>query len=161
MQEKGSRDVAQAAVKLASTATREEEVELKSVLLQSGIKASALDYGGEFVSSINKIIEKTVILAKKDGIIDDSHEEEGSVAGAAHEAVIQIMQKAMGMNIGGKIAHKCIRRLKVLRPVKFTINHLKPCFLQYFSINSTLRIFTFIHIASNKNIKWTSILLYQ
>jgi len=104
MQEKGSRDVAQAAVKLASTATREEEVELKSVLLQSGIKASALDYGGEFVSSINKIIEKTVILAKKDGIIDDSHEEEGSVAGAAHEAVIQIMQKAMGMNIGGKIA---------------------------------------------------------
>ena len=104
MQEKGSRDVAQAAVRMAATATREEEIEQKKLLSQNGIKASAIDYGGEFVSSINKIIERAVTLAKKDNIINDSHEEEGSVAGAAHEAVIQIMQKAMGMNIGGKIA---------------------------------------------------------
>ncbi len=104
MQEKGSRDVAQAAVKMAATSTREDENLLKSSLIDSDIKVGAVDFGGDFVSSINKIIDRAVFMAKRDNIISDSHEEEGSVAGAAHEAVIQIMQKAMGMNIGGKIA---------------------------------------------------------
>jgi len=104
MQEKGSRDVAQAAVKMAATSTREDETLLKSSLINSDIKVGAVDFGGDFVSSINKIIDRAVFMAKRDNIISDSHEEEGSVAGAAHEAVIQIMQKAMGMNIGGKIA---------------------------------------------------------
>ena len=104
MQEKGSRDVAQAAVKMAATSTREDENLLKQSLIDSDIKVGAVDFGGDFVSSINKIIDRAVFMAKRDNIISDSHEEEGSVAGAAHEAVIQIMQKAMGMNIGGKIA---------------------------------------------------------
>ena len=104
MQEKGSRDVAQAAVKMAATSTREDENLLKSSLIDSDIKVGAVDFGGDFVASINKIIDRAVFMAKRDNIISDSHEEEGSVAGAAHEAVIQIMQKAMGMNIGGKIA---------------------------------------------------------
>lgn len=104
MQEKGSRDVAQAAVRMAATSTREDENLLKSSLINSDIKVGAVDFGGDFVSSINKIIDRAVFMAKRDNIISDSHEEEGSVAGAAHEAVIQIMQKAMGMNIGGKIA---------------------------------------------------------
>jgi len=104
MQEKGSRDVAQAAVRMAATSTREEESYLKTLLQDSDIRICAIDFGGDFVASINKIIERTVYIAKKERIIDDSHEEEGSVAGAAHEAVMQIMQKAMGMNVGGKIA---------------------------------------------------------
>ncbi|MBO5298616.1 MAG: HutP family protein [Clostridia bacterium] len=104
MQEKGSRDVAQAAVRMAATSTREDENLLKSSLIDSDIKVGAVDFGGDFVASINKIIDRAVFMAKRDNIISDSHEEEGSVAGAAHEAVIQIMQKAMGMNIGGKIA---------------------------------------------------------
>lgn len=104
MQEKGSRDVAQAAVKMAATSTRDEELSLKSEFSVYGLKVGAVDFGGDFVSSINKIIDRAVFLAKRENIIDDSHDEEGSVAGAAHEAVIQIMQKAMGMNIGGKIS---------------------------------------------------------
>jgi hypothetical protein len=104
MQEKGSRDVAQAAVKMAATSSREEEVALKTELSTANIKVGAVDFGGDFVSSINKIIDRAVFMAKRESIIEDSHDEEGSVAGAAHEAVIQIMQKAMGMNIGGKIA---------------------------------------------------------
>ncbi|MBO5037827.1 MAG: HutP family protein [Clostridia bacterium] len=104
MQEKGSRDVAQAAVRMAATSTREDENLLKSSLIDSDIKVGAVDFGGDFVASINKIIDRAVFMAKRDNIISDSHDEEGSVAGAAHEAVIQIMQKAMGMNIGGKIA---------------------------------------------------------
>lgn len=103
MQERGSRDVAQAAVKMAATSTREEENILKTTLSLCDIKAGAVDFGGDFVSSINKIIERAVFMAKREKIIDDSHEE-GSVAGAAHEAVVEIMHKAMGMNIGGKIA---------------------------------------------------------
>ena len=104
MQEKGSRDVAQAAVRMAATSTREEEMLLKSSMGLLDINLCAIDFGGDFVSSINKIIDRTVFLAKRDNIIGDSHDEEGAVAGAAHEALMQIMQKATGMNIGGKIA---------------------------------------------------------
>lgn len=104
MQEKGSRDVAQAAVRMAATSTREEEMLLKSSMGLLDIKIGAVDFGGDFVSSINKIIDRTVFLAKRESIISDSHDEEGAVAGAAHEALMQIMQKATGMNIGGKIA---------------------------------------------------------
>ena len=104
MQEKGSRDVAQAAVKMAATSTRDEENSLKSTVNMADIQICAVDFGGDFVSSINKIIDRAVYMAKRENIISESHEEEGAVAGAAHEAVIQIMQKAMGMNIGGKIS---------------------------------------------------------
>ena len=104
MQEKGSRDVAQAALQMAATASRETENKLKEELLLQGIKAAAIDFGGEFIPSINKIIEKSIFLARKEGIIGESHSEEGSVAGAAREAVAQILQKAIGLNVGGKIA---------------------------------------------------------
>ena len=104
MQEKGSRDVAQAAVKMAATSTRDEENSLKSTVNMADIQICAVDFGGDFVSSINKIIDRAVYMAKRENIISEYHEEEGAVAGAAHEAVIQIMQKAMGMNIGGKIS---------------------------------------------------------
>lgn len=50
-----------------------------------------------------KIIERAVIAAKREGLIGDSHAEEGAVAGAAHEAVTQIYNKAIGLNLGGKI----------------------------------------------------------
>ncbi len=63
-----------------------------------------MDFGGEFISSVSKIIEKTIIAAQKSGVISDSHNEEGAVAGAAREAVSQISQKAIGLNVGGKIA---------------------------------------------------------
>ena len=38
------------------------------------------------------------------GVIHNSHSEEGAVAGAAYEALSQINSKALGLNIGGKIA---------------------------------------------------------
>ena len=45
-----------------------------------------------------------MVSAKREGVIEESHAEEGAVAGAAREALIQVMQKAMGLNVGGKIA---------------------------------------------------------
>ena len=67
------------------------------------ILAAAVDFGGEFVPSIVRIIERTVIAARREGLIDESHLEEGGVAGAAREALTQITTKALGMNVGGKI----------------------------------------------------------
>ncbi|MBE6891132.1 MAG: hut operon positive regulator HutP [Ruminococcaceae bacterium] len=104
MQEKGSRTVAAAALKMVAAEERAEEVLLKEHLLKNDIKASATDFGGDFIASVSKVIERALLLAKRDGIINDSHAEEGGVAGAARDAMSQITQKAMGLNIGGKIA---------------------------------------------------------
>jgi hypothetical protein len=104
MMEVGSKKVATAAIKMALTATRQEESILKKSLLEEqAIKAVAVDYGGEFISSVGKIVERAVVAAKREGVIKDSHADEGAVAGAAREAIAQIMPKALGLNVGGKI----------------------------------------------------------
>lgn len=100
----GSRDVAKAAVMLAMTFSREEENEVKASISSKGIRIAAADFGGEFVPSIMKMVERAVNIAKKEGMIDSTQHCEGAVAGAAHEAVEQVSNKALGLNIGGKIA---------------------------------------------------------
>ncbi len=99
----GSRDVARAAILMSTTRSRDEETQMKKTLLQQDISAAAVDFGGEFVPSIIRIIERTVVAAKREGLINESHLEEGGVAGAAREALTQITTKALGMNVGGKI----------------------------------------------------------
>ena len=98
-----SRDVARAAIMLAMTTSREEEATQKHRVAQQGIKSAASDFGGDFVTSVMKIIERAVVIAKREGIISEKSHEEGAVAGAAHDAVIQVTDKAMGLNVGGKI----------------------------------------------------------
>ena len=88
--------------RMALTSGREEK-ELKKEFADRH-KTSAVDYGGEFINSVTRIIERAVVSAKREGVIEESHAEEGAVAGAAREALIQVMQKAMGLNVGGKIA---------------------------------------------------------
>ncbi len=99
----GSRKVAKVALEMALSENREQEKEFKAKFLQEGIKTAAVDYGGDFITSLNKIIERTVVAAKREGVIKEIHAEEGAVAGALREAMSQIMQKALGLNIGGKI----------------------------------------------------------
>ena len=99
----GSRDVARAAIEISISRSREEETQIKKQMAANDILAAAVDFGGEFVPSIVRIIERTVIAAKREGLIDESHLEEGGVAGAAREALTQITTKALGMNVGGKI----------------------------------------------------------
>ena len=98
----GSRDVARAAIRMSLTNGREEEKQLKKALAPD-ILAAAVDYGGEYISSVMRIIERAVVAAKREGVVGDTHLEEGAVAGATHEALSQITQKAIGLNIGGKI----------------------------------------------------------
>lgn len=98
-----SRDVARAAISLAMSASREEESANKLRLNGKGIQSAASDFGGDFSSSVMKIIERAVVIAKREGLIGDLFREEGAVAGAAHDAVAQVSGKAMGLNVGGKI----------------------------------------------------------
>ncbi len=101
--EYGSKEVVKAAIRMALSVNREEEKQLKHEYQGTGMKACAVDYGGEFLTSIMKIIERAVVSAKREGVIIESHAEEGAVAGAAREALSQVTAKAIGLNIGGKI----------------------------------------------------------
>ena len=99
----GSKEIMAAAIRLAVTNTMDEERALGQSLREQGISAAAVNFGGEYISSVGNIIERTIIAARREGVISEAHNEEGAVAGAAHEAVIQIDSKALGLNIGGKI----------------------------------------------------------
>lgn len=100
----GSREVARAALMLALTRTRAEETEMRERFAAQGLKTAAIDYGGDFSQSVQRLIERAVIAARREGVIEDKHLEEGAVAGAAHEAVIQLIHKALGLSVGGKLA---------------------------------------------------------
>jgi len=52
---------------------------------------------------VNRIVERAVVAAKREGVIRETHVDEGAVAGATREALSQLVTKAMGLNIGGKI----------------------------------------------------------
>ena len=113
--EVGSKVVATSAIKMALSADRQEEAQLKKQLLEEyAVRAVAVDYGGEFINSVGKIVERAVVAAKREGVIKDSHADEGAVAGATREAIAQIMPKALGLNVGGKIGiarskdHVCV-----------------------------------------------------
>jgi len=98
-----SRAVAKAAIALAMTESRDDEATMKADLMTRGILGAAVDYGGEFVPSVMKIVERAVVAAKREKVIGDTHHEEGAVAGAAREAISQVSSKALGLSVGGKI----------------------------------------------------------
>ena len=97
-----SRNVARAAVLMALSRSRDEEKTLKGDHAPD-ILCAAVDCGGEFITSVTRIVERAVVAAKREGLIGEAHQEEGAVAGATHEALTQIVNTAIGLNIGGKI----------------------------------------------------------
>ncbi|NLI20713.1 MAG: hut operon positive regulator HutP [Clostridiales bacterium] len=99
----GSRDVARAAIEMSMSRSREEEQLIKKTLALEGVATAAADFGGEFLPSMIRIVERAVVAARREGLIGESHLEEGGVAGAAREALNQVTPKALGMSIGGKI----------------------------------------------------------
>jgi len=102
--QRGSREVAALALRIAITPTQEEENAVRKNAAAEGFSSSGANFGGEFISNISKIIERAIVSARREGVIGETHAEEGAVAGAAREALSQIMGKAIGLNIGGKIA---------------------------------------------------------
>lgn len=101
--ELGSKEICKAAVKMALSDDRREETELKVQFMERGIKTVAIDFGSDFSNAVPKILERAVVAARREGVIGESHAEEGAVAGAAHEALQQIVNKCIGLNLGGKI----------------------------------------------------------
>ena len=99
----GSKETSRAAAKMALTSGRDEENELKANYLKNGIKTVAIDFGSDFANAVPKILERAVVAAKRENLIGESHAEEGAVAGAAHEALQMIVDKCVGLNLGGKI----------------------------------------------------------
>lgn len=95
--------VARAALQLSMSPSREAERKLKENYLSEGIKSTAVDYGGEFLASLQKVIERAVVAAKREHLVDQTILGEGAVAGAAREALSQVMPKALGLNVGGKV----------------------------------------------------------
>ncbi|NMA55171.1 MAG: hut operon positive regulator HutP [Firmicutes bacterium] len=103
MQRTRSGEAARAAIKMALSRNRADEQQLKKAFQAVGIMAAAVDHGGDFISSVKKVIERAVVAAKREGLIAEEEGAEGGVAGAAREALSQIMPKALGLNMGGKI----------------------------------------------------------
>jgi hypothetical protein len=94
--------VAKAAIELAIS-TRDEEKILESKFKDKGIDTVAVDVGGNLNNSIQKIMERALVAAKRSGIIKDCHVHDGALLGAAREAIIQVSSRANGLNVGGKI----------------------------------------------------------
>ena len=107
-------DIGRAALRIALTASRGEEQAVKEHLAKQGIRSTAVDFGGEFISSVVKIVERAVVAAQRQGLVSESHVGAGAVAGAAHAAIEQVSRKAVGFNVGGKIGiarsgeHVCV-----------------------------------------------------
>lgn len=96
-------DVGRAAMAMAISEDRQEEQSIRQRLSTRGISSVAVDFGGEYLISVKKIIERAVVAAQRQGLVNADHVGEGVVAGATHAALEQITSKAAGLNVGGKI----------------------------------------------------------
>ena len=103
MSKTGSIDIGRAALRIAITSSRQEEEIISKEYLNENVLTTAVDFGGDFTSSIKKIIERAVVAAQRQNLVPTSHIGEGAVAGAAKSAIEQIFPKAVGFNVGGKI----------------------------------------------------------
>lgn len=107
-------DIGRAALRISLTATRAEEMQVKEIMAKQGIRTTAVDFGGEFIPSVVKIIERAVVAAQRQGLVTETHVGAGAVAGATHAALEQVVGKATGFNVGGKIGlarcgeHLCV-----------------------------------------------------
>ncbi|MBT9259370.1 MAG: HutP family protein [Clostridiales bacterium] len=93
-----------AALALALTATRSEEEAVRRSLREEGVLAAATDFGGSMPEVISATVQKAVVAARREGVVADIHPHTGAVAGSAREALLQVATKALGFNVGGKLA---------------------------------------------------------
>ena len=100
--ESNSTRIAKIATKMA-ICDREEENLLKKMYAEQGIKVTAVNIGGNINSSVSKILESALVASKRNGLIREEHLHEGAVIGAARDAIIQVNNRANGLNVGGKI----------------------------------------------------------
>jgi hypothetical protein len=100
--ESNSTKVAKIATRMA-ICDRYEEEHLKKFYSEKGIKVTAVNIGGNINSSVAKILESALVAAKRNELIREEHLHEGAVIGATRDAIIQVAERANGLNVGGKI----------------------------------------------------------
>ncbi|QVK18610.1 HutP family protein [Mycoplasmatota bacterium] len=98
-----SLEISKAAILVAMTSSREEEHQKIELLKKEGVRAVAVDIGGNLLDSIPKIVERAVIAARRKNVIKECHVSDGAVAGATRDAIMQVASRATGLNVGGKI----------------------------------------------------------
>lgn len=98
-----SKTVSRAAVQMAISESREVERTFKEYYKENEMYVVAVDVGGDYFKVLNKMVEQALVASKREGLITDTHHESGAVAGALRDALSQVMTKASGMNVGGKI----------------------------------------------------------
>lgn len=96
-------DVARAALAISLTQNKSEETNAKMGFRRSGITATVFSISGDFIPSIQQWIATALEISKTDGIICGSFVDSGAVVGATREALAQVMPKAVGLNIAGKV----------------------------------------------------------
>lgn len=97
-----SLDVAKYAIKMAIS-SREEEEALKLELRKKGVLATAVNIGGNINDSTLKILESALVAAKRSGVVREEHIHEGTVVGAARDALMEVWNRASGQSVGGKV----------------------------------------------------------
>ena len=98
--EKTSIGVGRAALHVAISESRAEEMVLRKEFEAQGIRSCAVDFGGPFTEIIPKIIERAVVAAERQGLIQDDHVSKGAVVGATAQALEQIKNKCVGLKVG-------------------------------------------------------------
>lgn len=98
-----SLEISKAAILVAMTSSRAEEHQKIELLKKEGLKAAAVDIGGDLLDSIPKVIERAVIASRRMHVIKECHVSDGAVAGATRDAIMQVASKATGLSVGGKI----------------------------------------------------------
>lgn len=96
--------IARAAITMAMTLDRAEERELKQKLLdEHQISAAAVDFGGEFISPVGKIIERRLSPPSARGLSRMSTIWRGRLPERPAKPSPRSPTKAIGLNVGGKI----------------------------------------------------------
>ena len=101
--EKTSIGVGRAALHVAISESRAEEMALRKEFEAQGIRSCAVDFGGAFTEIIPKIIERAVVAAERQELIHDNQVSKGAVVGATAQALEQLKNKCVGLNVGGKV----------------------------------------------------------
>lgn len=97
-----SMEVAKIATQMAIS-TRDEEEKLKEEYKKIGILVTAVNIGGNINDSTSKILERSLVAAKRSNVIREEHLHEGGVIGATRDALMQVRERANGQNVGGKV----------------------------------------------------------
>ena len=97
-----SMEVAKIATQMA-ICNREDEERLRNDFNIDGFLVTAVNIGGNINDSTAKILERTLVAAKRSNVIRDEHIHEGGVIGATRDALMQIRERASGQNVGGKV----------------------------------------------------------